>query len=288
MNRFGIAAMLMLTSLLFWKQILVDRSLVYFLQRSETSLDDMKRLQSHAIQSEKMVALGQLVAGAAHEMNNPLTSILGYSDLLANDTALSEGPREMAGKIGNQARRTRRLVQNLLSFAQQSPGEKKPVNINALITNAAQLRELDLLSHKIQLTLNVQEGLPGVWGDPNLLLQVFFHLMNNAVDALSEVGGGNVTVRTFRDQNRVIVQVADSGPGLKDPGRVFDPFYTTKPIGKGTGLGLSASYGIVQDHQGQISCHNQPAGGAEFVISLPAMGEEAPDPEETGRLAARD
>ena len=112
--------------------------------------------------------------------------------------------------------------------------------------------------------------------------------MNNAVDALSEVGGGKVTVRTFRDQNRVIVQVADSGPGLKDPGRVFDPFYTTKPIGKGTGLGLSASYGIVQDHQGQISCHNRPEGGAVFVISLPALGEEAPAPEETGRFAAKE
>jgi signal transduction histidine kinase len=282
------AAMLVLTSLLFWKQTLVDRSLVQFLLRSESSLDDMKRLQSHAIQSEKMVALGQLVAGAAHEMNNPLTSILGYSDLMANDPALSDGPREMAGKIGNQARRTRRLVQNLLSFAQQAPGEKKPVNINALITNAAQLREFDLLSHKIELTLDVEKDLPGVWGDPNLLLQVFFHLMNNAVDALSETGGGKVRVRTYRDRNRVIVEVADSGPGLKDPTRVFDPFYTTKPVGKGTGLGLSASYGIVQDHQGQISCHNRPEGGAVFVISLPALGEVVPDPNETSRLAAKD
>src|SRR3954471_6634006 len=282
------AAMLGLTSLLFWKQTLVDRSLVHFLQRSEDSLEDLKRLQSHAIQSEKMVALGQLVAGAAHEMNNPLTSILGYSDLLANDPALAPAPREMAGKIGNQARRTRRLVQNLLSFAQQSPGEKKPVNINALITNAAQLRELDLVSHKIQLTVDVQENLPGVWGDPNLLLQVFFHLMNNAVDALSEIGGGKVTVRTYRDRNRVIVEVADSGPGLKDPGRVFDPFYTTKPIGKGTGLGLSAPYGIIQDHQGQIPCHNRKQGGALFLIRLPALGEAAPDPNESVRMAARD
>jgi two-component system NtrC family sensor kinase len=248
----------------------------------------MKRLQSHAIQSEKMVALGQLVAGAAHEMNNPLTSILGYSDLLANDPALSDAPREMAGKIGNQARRTRRLVQNLLSFAQQSPGEKKPVNINALLTNAVQLRELDLMSHKIELMVDLEESLPGVWGDPNLLLQVFFHLMNNAVDALSEIGGGKVTVRTHREKNAVIVEVTDSGPGLKDPSRVFDPFYTTKPVGKGTGLGLSASYGIVQDHQGQINAHNRPQGGAVFVISLPALGEVVPDPNETGRLAAKD
>ncbi len=282
------AAMLGLTSLLFWKQTLVDRSLVHFLLRSENSLDDMKRLQSHAIQSEKMVALGQLVAGAAHEMNNPLTSILGYSDLLANDPALSEGPREMAGKIGNQARRTRRLVQNLLSFAQQSPGEKKPVNINALITNAVQLRELDLVSHKIELTMQLEESLPGVWGDPNLLLQVVFHLLNNAVDALSENGGGKVVLRTYREQNNVTIEIADNGPGLKDPGRVFDPFYTTKPVGKGTGLGLSATYGIIQDHQGQITCHNRTQGGALFLIRLPALGEAAPDPNESVRMAARD
>jgi two-component system NtrC family sensor kinase len=282
------AAMLLLTTLLFWKQTLVDRSLLRFLLLSENSLDDMKRLQSHAIQSEKMVALGQLVAGAAHEMNNPLTSILGYSDLLANDPALSEGPREMAGKIGNQARRTRRLVQNLLSFAQQSPGEKKPVNINALITNAVQLRELDLASHKIELTMQLEETLPGVWGDPNLLLQVIFHLLNNAVDALSESGGGKVVLRTYREQKNVYIEIADNGPGLKDPSRVFDPFYTTKPVGKGTGLGLSATYGIIQDHQGQITCQNRVQGGATFLISLPALGEAAPDPNESVRMAARD
>jgi C4-dicarboxylate-specific signal transduction histidine kinase len=194
----------------------------------------------------------------------------------------------MAGKIGNQARRTRRLVQNLLSFAQQSPGEKKPVNINALITNAVQLRELDLTSHKIELTMQLEATLPGVWGDPNLLLQVFFHLLNNAVDALSETGGGKVMLRTYREQNNVVIEIADNGPGLKDPGRVFDPFYTTKPIGKGTGLGLSATYGIIQDHQGQITCHNRKQGGALFLIRLPALGEAAPDPNESVRMAARD
>src|SRR3954466_6987199 len=281
------AAMLLLTSLLFWKQTLVDRSLVYFLQRSENSIDDLKRLQSHAIQSEKMVALGQLVAGAAHEMNNPLTSILGYSDLLANDPSLATGPREMAGKIGNQARRTRRLVQNLLSFAQQSPGEKKPVNVNALITNAVQLRELDLTSHKIELTMQLEATLPGVWGDPNLMLQVFFHLLNNAVDALSETGGGKATLHTYREQSNVCIEIADNGPGLKDPSRVFDPFYTTKPVGKGTGLGLSATYGIIQDHQGHITCHNRLQGGAIFLIRLPALGEAAPDPNDSVRMTAR-
>jgi len=282
------AATLLLTTLLFWKQTLVDRSLVYFLQRSEDSLEDLKRLQSHAIQSEKMVALGQLVAGAAHEMNNPLTSILGYSDLLANDPSLAPAPREMAGKIGNQARRTRRLVQNLLSFAQQSPGEKRPVNVNALINNAVQLRELDLTSHKIQLTMQLEENLPGVSGDPNLLLQVIFHLINNAVDALSENGGGEVMLHTYREQENVCIELADNGPGLKDPSRVFDPFYTTKPVGKGNGLGLSATYGIIQDHQGLITCHNRLQGGAVFLIRLPALGEAAPDPNESVRMAAKD
>ena len=107
-------------------------------------------------------------------------------------------------------------------------------------------------------------------------------------DALSESGGGKVMLRTYRQQNNVSIEIADNGPGLKDPSRVFDPFYTTKPVGKGTGLGLSATYGIIQDHQGQITCHNRLQGGATFLILLPALGEAAPDPNESVRMAARD
>ncbi len=118
--------------------------------------------------------------------------------------------------------------------------------------------------------------LPRVFGNANQLLQAFLQIVENAVDALQEVGGGRLQVSLWREGNEVVVQFADSGPGLRDPERVFDPFYTTKPVGKGTGLGLSATYGVVQDHKGQITCFNRPEGGAAFEIRLPVLKVTAP------------
>jgi signal transduction histidine kinase len=115
--------------------------------------------------------------------------------------------------------------------------------------------------------------LPGVRGDANQLLQVFFNVIDNAIDALEEAGGGRLTVRTALEQQHVVVEISDTGPGIKDPRLVFDPFYTTKPVGKGTGLGLSICYGIVQEHGGRISCFNRPEGGATFRIDLPAVSD---------------
>jgi two-component system NtrC family sensor kinase len=223
------------------------------------------------VQSEKLISLGQLAAGAAHEINNPLTAILGYSDLLADDPALTDRARATAGKIREQARRTRSLVQNLLSFARQVPPERTLLDINSVITNAVQLRALDLHSGGSQIETQLESVLPGVRGDHNQLMQVFFNIVNNGLDAMAEGGGGVLTIKTIRDRGSVVILFADTGPGLKEPHRVFDPFYTTKPVGKGTGLGLSICYGIVQEHGGKIMCYNGQSGGAVFRVELPAV-----------------
>src|ERR1700687_375564 len=133
-----------------------------------------------------------------------------------------------------------------------------------------------LENKKISLTVESSDPLPRVLGNPNQLLQAFLQIIENAVDALQEIGGGRLQVSLWRGGSEVVVQFADSGPGLRDPERVFDPFYTTKPVGKGTGLGLSATYGVIQDHKGQITCYNRAEGGAAFEIRLPVLKVTVP------------
>src|SRR5580704_9419411 len=240
------------------------------LAKSESSIENLQRLQAQMVQSEKLISLGQLAAGAAHEINNPLTAILGYSDLLADDPALPDRARTTAGKIREQARRTRNLVQNLLSFARQVPPERTLLDINSVITSAVQLRALDLHTGGPRIETELESVLPGVRGDHNQLMQVFFNIVNNGLDAMGE-SGGVMTIKTLRDRGSVVILFSDTGPGIKEPHRVFDPFYTTKPVGKGTGLGLSICYGIVQEHGGKILCYNGQTGGAVFRVELPAV-----------------
>ena len=246
----------------------VDRSRL--LAQSEHSIENLQRLQTQLVQSEKLVSLGQLAAGAAHEINNPLTAILGFSDLLADDPLLPEKARGLASKIRDQARRTKTLVGNLLSFARQVPPERTLLDINTVVTNAVQLRALDLRSGTTRVDLQLESVLPGVRGDGNQLMQVFFNIVSNAIDAMEAAHGGVLTVKTMRDRSNVVVHFSDTGPGIKEPHRVFDPFYTTKPVGKGTGLGLSICFGIVQEHAGRILCYNRQEGGAVFRVELPA------------------
>jgi signal transduction histidine kinase len=197
---------------------------------------------------------------------------------MAASSNLSREQLANAQKIGQQARRTRELVSDLLSFAQQTPGEKSPLELKPLLQRAVQMEGFKLDNKRISLTVESKDNapLPRVLGNPNQLLQAFLQIIENAVDALQEIGGGSLQVSLWREGNEVAVQFADSGPGLRDPERVFDPFYTTKPVGKGTGLGLSATYGVIQDHQGQITCYNRPEGGAAFEIRLPALKGTAP------------
>ncbi len=246
----------------------VDRGRL--LAQSESSVMNLQRLQAQMVQSEKLVSLGQLAAGAAHEINNPLTAILGYSDLLAEDASLPERTRNVAGKIREQARRTKGLVQNLLSFARQVPTERTLLDINTVVGNAVQLRALDLHHSGSRIEQQLEAVLPAVRGDSNQLMQVFFNIIDNGIDAMGD-RGGTLTIKTLRDRGNVVVLFTDTGPGIKEPSRVFDPFYTTKPVGKGTGLGLSICYGIVREHGGNIVCYNQQVGGAVFRVELPAV-----------------
>jgi signal transduction histidine kinase len=267
-----LGAVLPLGFLVFLRHELMDAERLRLLRASQESIDNLKRLQMQFVQSEKLASLGQLAAGAAHEINNPLTAILGYSDLMIDDPSASERSRGLAEKIRDQARRTKTLVSSLLSFARQVPSEQRSlVDVNAVVGSSAQLRRLDLRGKNIRIEIQTGAAVPAVRGDPNQLLQVFFNIINNAVDALEEVGGGTLTVRTLCERGNVVILFSDTGPGISEPRLVFDPFYTTKPVGKGTGLGLSICYGLVHDHGGQISCYNRPEGGATFRIELPAV-----------------
>lgn len=273
-----LGAMIPLNFLIFWRQHLVNRERLRLFRASQESVENLKRLQTHFVQAEKLSSLGQLAAGAAHEINNPLTAILGYSDLLLGDAALAARPRGLADKIRAQALRTKSLVTSLLSFARQVPAEKILLDLNPILASAVQLRSLDLRDKNVKIEMDVESVLPGVRGDPNQLLQVFFNIISNSVDAMEENGGGVLVVRTAREGANAVIDFSDTGPGVREPGRVFDPFYTTKPVGKGTGLGLSICYGIVQEHGGQISCYNRSEGGATFRVELPTLPVNFPQP----------
>lgn len=272
-----LGAVLPLGFLAFLRHELVDRERLRLLRASQDSIDNLKRLQMQFVQSEKLASIGQLVGGAAHEINNPLTAILGYSELLADDSNISEKTRSLAEKIREQVRRTKTLVNNLLSFARQVPSEQRsPLDVNAIVNTATQFRRFDLRGKNIRIDVQAAAGVPEVRGDMNQLLQVFSNIINNAVYAMQETGGGTLTVKTLFEKGNVVILFSDTGPGMRDPRLVFDPFYTTKPVGKGTGLGLSICYGLIQDQGGQISCYNRPEGGATFRIELPAVPSAFP------------
>jgi signal transduction histidine kinase len=261
--------------LVLLRQRLLDAELLSLLRASQDSIENLKRLQAQLVQSEKLAALGQLVGGAAHELNNPLTAILGYSDLIAA-TELTPQQRSLAEKIGHQVRRTKSLVGSLLSFARQMPGARTPIDLSSLAQTAIKLLQPQLRAHNVEVRGELAQGLPPILGDSNQLLQACVHIATNAIQALDEVGGGMLRISTRPDGRNVILQFSDNGPGAREPERVFDPFYTTKPVGQGTGLGLSFCYGVVQEHNGRILCSNGPQGGAVFSIELPAISTASP------------
>ncbi|HUS19685.1 MAG TPA: HAMP domain-containing sensor histidine kinase [Terriglobales bacterium] len=265
-----LACMLLLMLLLFFKQSLLEGKLISLLQESRNSYDDLQRIQGQLVQTEKLASIGRLVAGAAHEINNPLTAILGYSDLLIEDNQLAAEQLDMAQKIRQQARRTKQLVQNFLTFATQAPMRMRPLDFNLVVANGLQLQELDSGHKDVKSVRRLPDSPVVVNGDENHLLQMCVHIFNNAAEAMVGAHGrGVLTVSLEVNETHAVLKCRDTGPGVAEPGRIFDPFYTTKAVGKGTGLGLSACYGIVRDHGGLIGCTNLPGGGALFEVTLP-------------------
>lgn len=263
-----LGAMVLMGAMVFLKQHYLDLELIRLLHSSNEAFEEAQRLQTQLIQSEKLASLGQLVGGAAHELNNPLTALLGYSELLAN-TELKPDQRVLSDKISHQAKRVRGLVASLLSFARQGPSSKTSLDLNAILRTALKLWQPQLQAGGVQCLPELAEPLPLVLGDSNQLLQVFSHIINNAVNAMPS--GGTLRLSSAAEGNSVVIQFSDTGPGMIEPDRVFDPFYTTRPVGQGTGLGLSACYGIVQEHGGKIACRNRAEGGAVFIIELPRI-----------------
>ncbi|MBS1853165.1 MAG: PAS domain S-box protein [Acidobacteria bacterium] len=237
--------------------------------------EDLRLAQEQLLQSEKMSAVGQLIAGVAHELNNPLTAILGYAQLLESE-GLNERATDFVGKLFKQAQRTHRVVQNLLSFARQRKPQKHSVDICKVLEETLALRDYDFKVNDIKLERELETDLPAVTADSHQLEQVFLNIINNSVDAMLEAGGkGMLKVRAYCKEEFLHIEFQDSGPGIKEPTRIFDPFYTTKSVGKGTGLGLSICYGIVKEHGGEIKARNRDEGGAVLEVILPAAGRTA-------------
>src|SRR3989454_2066656 len=238
-----------------------------------TDITDAAMLQSKLMHAEKMAAVGQLVSGVAHEVNNPLTAILGFADLLLENTDLPESARKDLRVILQEAQRTKEIVQNLLSVARQTPPQRQPVQLNFVLRRTVQLRAYDFQSHGIEVIERFDPDLPNVIGDSHQLQQVFLNILNNAYDAVREIGRpGRIQIMTASTGSFVEVSFRDNADGITQPDRIFDPFFTTKEVGEGTGLGLSICYGIVREHGGEILCHNNVgAEGATFIVRLPVV-----------------
>jgi PAS domain S-box-containing protein len=242
-----------------------------------TDITDSAELRGKLVHAEKMAAVGQLVSGVAHEVNNPLTAILGFADLLMENPEVPESARKDLRVILQEAQRTKQIVQNLLSFARQMPPQRNAVQPNLILRRTIQLRSYDFNSHGVEIIEHLDEGLPDVIGDAHQLQQVFLNILNNAYDAVHEVGRpARIEIMSTKVGDAVEVSFRDNGYGISHPDRIFDPFFTTKEVGKGTGLGLSICYGIVKEHGGEILCHNNIDGeGATFIVRFPAAPHSA-------------
>jgi PAS domain S-box-containing protein len=245
---------------------------------SGRDVTDLKRLEEQLIQAEKLAAMGQMLAGVAHELNNPLTAILGVTELLRDREAPDDSTKRQLELTHRQARRAARIVQNLLEFSRPASPQKRPLDVNSLIERTLQLHEHSLRRNNIEVDFHPQPGLPAVIGDANQLIQVFLNLVTNAEQAIREVReSGRIQMRLANIGNSLLVTVQDDGIGIRPEAipRIFDPFYTTKRPGGGTGLGLSICMSIIREHGGNIEAEPLPAGGSAFTVFLPAASAAA-------------
>jgi PAS domain S-box-containing protein len=246
---------------------------------SGRDVTELKRLEEQLIQAEKLAAMGQMLAGVAHELNNPLTAILGVTELLSERSGVEEDTKRQLGLTHRQARRAARIVQNLLDFSRPAAPQKKTIDVNTLVERTLQLHEHSLRRNNIAVEFHGLPDAPGVTGDANQLIQVFLNLITNAEYAIREVrDSGRIQIRLTLDSSRIAVTFQDDGVGIRPEAfpRLFDPFYTTKRPGGGTGLGLSICMAILREHGGNIEAEALPAGGSAFTVYLPVAGESLP------------
>src|ERR1700730_5623301 len=247
---------------------------------SGRDVTELKRLEEQLIQAEKLAAMGQMLAGVAHELNNPLTAILGVTELLRDQGTADENTKRQLEITHRQARRAACIVQNLLEFSRPPSPQKKALDVNGLLERTLQLHEHSLRRNTIEVDFRSQAGLPGVIGDANQLIQVFLNLVTNAEQAIREVrDSGRIQIRLATTAKRVTVTVQDDGVGIRPEAlpRIFDPFYTTKRPGGGTGLGLSICMSIIREHGGNIEAETLPAGGSAFTVYLPVAVGRPPE-----------
>jgi len=241
---------------------------------------ELKSLQDQLIRTEKLAGLGQLVAGVAHELNNPLTAVMGYGELLSDD--MPNGPlRERLEKLVNEGRRMKKIVENLLRFSRQRAVDRKSADLAPIIQDVLALRDYYVRTRGLEIKLDIRPDLSAVAVDEDQFKQILLNLINNAIDAVEKEQQKRIVVRAYPRGGRAVVEVEDTGPGFADVNRAFDPFYTTKPVGKGTGLGLSICYGIVKEHEGEIKLENVKPHGAKIMIELPlanTIGAGTPAP----------
>ena len=245
---------------------------------SARDVTEVKRLEEQLIQAEKLAAMGQMLAGVAHELNNPLTAILGVSELLRDRQGVDENTKRQLEMAHRQARRAARIVQNLLEFSRPASPQKKVLDLNSIVDRTLQLHEHSLKRNNIEVEFHPQPGLPPIVGDANQLIQVVLNLVSNAEQAIREVRpSGRIQVQLGKRGQSVFVNVKDDGVGIRPEAlpKLFDPFFTTKRPGGGTGLGLSICMSIVREHGGDIEAQSAPGGGALFCVTLPIASKEA-------------
>jgi two-component system NtrC family sensor kinase len=236
---------------------------------------EREALRKRLTQSEKLAALGQFVAGIAHELNNPLQGVLGHLELLKVTGAFPKQLKREVQTIYREADRAAKIVRNLLVFAGSRRLTRRAVSLNGVLQKVVALRAASCRAANIEVVRHYDEKLPRVLSDPLLLHQVFLNMIMNAEHAIEAAGGGggriDITTTASPARKMIVATVRDTGNGFGPEvlSRIFEPFYTTKEVGKGTGLGLAIAYGIVQDHGGHISAANHPEGGAVLTVELP-------------------
>ncbi|HYW66624.1 MAG TPA: ATP-binding protein [Candidatus Dormibacteraeota bacterium] len=262
------AGILLMGVFVFLRQILLNREMTRLLLESEENLERLQNAQSQLMQKERLAGVGQLVTGVAHELNNPLTAVIGYSDLLLEQDADAMS-RQKLERLGAEARRIKRILDNLLSFARPKTEGRRLMDIAAVARESLMLCEHQLQSSGIHVEMNFAQNLPRVPLNEGQFKRVFVNLFSNSANALEEAPEKRIRVEGDLEGEKVIVRFSDSGRGFTDVSRAFDPFYTTRPVGQGTGLGLSICYGTVKEHNGNIYAQNLQPNGATVIIELP-------------------